>query len=75
MGKLINSTSSEEIPIMGHPPANTSDLSLQEFLNKISSYNNNATGSSRKGVKLDFKTIEVFNKSYAMLNTIYPAVC
>lgn len=72
MGKLIN-TSSEDIPIMAHPPNNTSDLSLEEFLKKINDHNN-ATGGVKKGVKLDFKTIEVFEKSINLLNQLYPNV-
>lgn len=73
LGKLVNSTNlTEDIPIMGHPPATTSDLSLEEFLNKINNYNN--LSSSKKGVKLDFKTIEVFIKSQDILTTIYPTV-
>lgn len=74
MGKLVNATSSEDIPIMAHPPANTSDLSLEDFLTKVYDYNNNNVSTTKKGVKLDFKTIEVFEKSSSLLNQTYPKV-
>lgn len=74
LGKLANGSTTEDIPIMGHPPANTSDLSLEDFLNKVSSYNNGSSSVSKKGIKLDFKTIEVFSKSATLLTTLYPSV-
>lgn len=43
---------SDRIPIMGHPPAVTSDLSLQEFLE--------AMIHTDKILKLDFKSTEAF---------------
>ncbi|XP_060530348.1 protein FAM151B [Cylas formicarius] len=49
------------VPIMAHPPDNTSDISLESFLQQIDAFNQDET--NRKGVKLDFKTIEVFNSS------------
>lgn len=49
------------IPIMAHPPATTSDLSLADFLSTVAQYNNGK--SQQKGVKLDFKSIEAFEKS------------
>lgn len=61
------------VPIMGHPPANTSDLSLQEFLRKIVAYNKDNPNNQR-GVKLDFKSIEVFEEAMdymkANINTV-----
>ncbi|KAJ8931197.1 hypothetical protein NQ314_015920 [Rhamnusium bicolor] len=60
---LLNGSGSL-IPVMGHPPNNHSDLSLATFLDTINKFNINATNTTtRKGVKLDFKTIEVFNQS------------
>lgn len=44
------------IPIMGHPPQTTSDLTLEQFLKEVAAYNKNAT--TPKGVKLDFKSLE-----------------
>lgn len=70
MGKLINATGSNvtNIPIMAHPPSNESDLSLEEFLN--TNIENNGT----KGVKLDFKSIDAFEKSKEILKTLRPGV-
>lgn len=42
----------DRIPIMGHPPAITSDLSLAEFLR--------AFNKTEKILKLDFKSTEAF---------------
>lgn len=65
MGKLSNSNSTN-IPIMAHPPAVESDLSLEDFLN-ISCNNN-----SSKGIKLDFKSNEAFENSTAILAKLRP---
>ncbi|VVC43282.1 Protein of unknown function DUF2181 [Cinara cedri] len=56
-GHLINESVVEgekvdRIPIMGHPPAITSDLSLQEFLD--------AWNHTSKTLKLDFKSTDAF---------------
>ncbi|KAG6451936.1 hypothetical protein O3G_MSEX007387 [Manduca sexta] len=53
------------IPIMAHPPATTSDLSLAEFLSTVKQYNN--VNSKQKGVKLDFKSIEAYEKSQDLI--------
>ncbi|XP_014468258.1 PREDICTED: protein FAM151B isoform X2 [Dinoponera quadriceps] len=68
MGKLneTNNSSVTEIPIMAHPPAEESDLSLEEFLN--STIQSNGT----KGIKLDFKSIQAFNKSKPILTKFRP---
>lgn len=66
VGKLIN-TNSTDIPIMAHPPAVESDLSLEDFLNITS---NNGS----KGIKLDFKSNEAFNKSKSILAKLRPTV-
>lgn len=50
------------IPIMGHPPNSSSDLSLESFLKQVQTYDN-TKDSKKKGIKLDFKTIEVFEAS------------
>ncbi|XP_052755031.1 protein FAM151A isoform X2 [Galleria mellonella] len=57
----INGKEGPPIPVMAHPPATTSDLSLSEFLSSVAQYNN--VNSKQKGVKLDFKSIEAFEKS------------
>ncbi|XP_043512148.1 protein FAM151B isoform X1 [Frieseomelitta varia] len=51
-------------PIMAHPPANSSDLTLEEFLDKVIAKN------VSKGIKLDFKSIEAFNASKPILDRV-----
>lgn len=51
-------------PIMAHPPANESDLSLENFLNTV------IEKKGRKGIKLDFKSIEAFNGSKPILDKV-----
>lgn len=65
--------SPNQVPVMGHPPMNTSDLSLQEFLRSVVTHNtdNNAT---RKGVKLDFKSIGVYEKAIDSLKQNFAGV-
>ncbi|KAL4710658.1 hypothetical protein ACJJTC_003294 [Scirpophaga incertulas] len=53
------------VPIMAHPPATTSDLSLSEFLSTVAQHNN--LSPKQKGVKLDFKTIEAFEKAQNLI--------
>ncbi|XP_076628711.1 protein FAM151B isoform X2 [Colletes latitarsis] len=49
------------VPIMAHPPATESDLTLQNFLQTVIDSN------TTKGIKLDFKSIEAFNASKPLL--------
>ncbi|XP_043580204.1 protein FAM151B isoform X2 [Bombus pyrosoma] len=70
---ILNGTSNNNtpIPIMAHPPASESNLSLDDFLNTV--IQRNVT----KGIKLDFKSIDAFNKSKPILekfrnNTKFP---
>ena len=58
LGSLISDPTKE--PIMAHPPHNTSDLSLNEFLTVV-------LKNRTKGLKLDFKSIEAFNSGLAVL--------
>ncbi|KAL6268645.1 hypothetical protein P5V15_001779 [Pogonomyrmex californicus] len=69
IGRLNNTSGSNytDIPIMAHPPAVESDLSLEEFLN-ITSIN------GTKGIKLDFKTSEAFNSSIPILKKLRPSL-
>ncbi|XP_049868455.1 protein FAM151A isoform X1 [Pectinophora gossypiella] len=53
------------LPIMAHPPATTSDLTLADFLSAVAQYNKG--NSKPKGVKLDFKSIEAFEKSQDLI--------
>lgn len=64
LGKLT-SNATENMPIMAHPPDNTSDLSLQEFLKIV------GEKSTKKGVKLDFKSIEALDASKEILNATH----
>lgn len=68
---LRNTSAVPSIPIMSHPPKNESDLSLQEFLTRILAFN---VKNGTKGVKLDFKTIEVFNESLPLLKNLWKKV-
>lgn len=68
MGKLNDTGNATDIPIMAHPPATVSDLSLDEFIS--SNVQNNRT----KGIKLDFKSIEAFNGSKPILAKWRPNV-
>lgn len=61
------------LPVMAHPPANISDLSLEDFLYQIKAHNEINEGA-QKGVKLDFKSIEVFEGSLAILDETVPKV-
>jgi len=49
------------IPIMAHPPSKTSDLSLEQFLDCILDYH------IPKGIKLDFKNIEVVESALKII--------
>lgn len=61
LGHIKGSEDGPLLPIMAHPPADVSDLSLADFLTTITEYNKNA--ERIKGVKLDFKSIEAFEAS------------
>lgn len=73
MGTIIGSDNKTEMPVMGHPPATESDISLKEFLEKILDFNN-LNSENKKGVKLDFKTIGVFNGSLELLMELWDKV-
>ena len=47
--------------IMAHPPSKSSDLSLEEFLDTILDY------PTPKGIKLDFKNIEVVESALQII--------
>lgn len=72
LGTLTNNATAVEQPVMGHPPATTSDISLDQFLRQILAFNNKNTTVTKKGVKLDFKSTEVFNGSHALLQELWP---
>ncbi|XP_015371164.1 PREDICTED: protein FAM151B isoform X2 [Diuraphis noxia] len=59
----VEGEKTERIPIMGHPPSITSDLSLQEFLN--------AWNNSNKIIKLDFKSTEAFKLASPVIENAF----
>jgi len=61
MGTLTTNNDSSIIPIMAHPPHKTSDLSLEQFLTTI------LESGKRKGIKLDFKDIDIVEPALVML--------
>lgn len=58
---------------MGHPPNVVSDLTLHSFLNQVLDYNLQ-NPNQQKGVKLDFKSIEVFSGSKLLLQELWEKV-
>ncbi|EDW64460.1 protein FAM151B isoform X2 [Drosophila virilis] len=60
-----------DLPVMAHPPITISDLTLEDFLLQIRAHNELHEGAE-KGVKLDFKSIEVFEGSLGILDEIIP---
>ncbi|KAG8187386.1 hypothetical protein JTE90_016932 [Oedothorax gibbosus] len=59
LGVLKDRTFDPLMPILAHPPETTSDISLEDFL-KLAS-------GTTKGIKLDFKSIEVVEPSLIIL--------
>ncbi|XP_055849073.1 protein FAM151B isoform X2 [Episyrphus balteatus] len=70
LGKINNT--GPDLPVMGHPPKQTSDISLESFLRQILDFNNKT--DHKKGVKLDFKSIEVFEGSLALLHGLWSSM-
>lgn len=68
-GTIIGDETLTEQPVMGHPPANTSDITLEEFLIKIKEFNSNT--ANKRGVKLDFKSTSVFVESTKILESLW----
>lgn len=66
-GLLDGDLSGEQRPIMAHPPTNSSDISLESFLTQVLDFNNANVKEKQKGVKLDFKSTDVYTKSLPML--------
>lgn len=54
-------TSRYPVPIMAHPPNNTSDLTLEDFLIEI------VRSNCSKGIKLDFKSTRVVEPAFRVL--------
>lgn len=54
-------TSRYPVPIMAHPPSNTSDLTLEDFLVEV------VRSNCAKGIKLDFKSTRVVEPAFRVL--------
>jgi len=54
-------TSRYPVPIMAHPPNNTSDLTLEDFLVEV------VRSNCAKGIKLDFKSTRVVEPAFRVL--------
>lgn len=61
LGHVVGSENYPQIPIMAHPPDTTSDISLDTWLNTV------AAKRADKGLKLDFKSLEVLEPSLIVL--------
>ncbi|XP_072161847.1 protein FAM151B isoform X1 [Bemisia tabaci] len=61
LGRHSGDLNMSPMPMMGHPPTTESDLSLKDFLEIVS------TAKTPRGIKLDFKSLEVFNASIPVL--------
>lgn len=72
LGKLNNA--GMYLPVMAHPPTDTSDLTLEVFLDKIRQFNDEHS-DRMKGIKLDFKSIEAFEESLQILKEGISKVC
>lgn len=58
-----HSGGNETIPIMAHPPATTSDLSLKQFVEAVIGVQK----KEKKGIKLDFKSTDAFLESLTVI--------
>lgn len=71
LGTLTGGASGELVPVMAHPPATSSDLSLQQFLAQLIGA---TAGGARKGAKLDFKSLSVLDLALAELEQVQQQV-
>ncbi|BES94777.1 Uncharacterized conserved protein (DUF2181) [Nesidiocoris tenuis] len=62
----VKGGSNISLPIMAHPPDNTSDISLEEFLNTALEFHDVS-----KGIKLDFKSTQAFEASIDLLERAF----
>lgn len=71
MGYLESDPLKTIIPIMAHPPKNTSDISVQSFLQQVHDFNAKQTAVEKvKGIKLDFKELAAVAPSIEMMKQI-----
>ena len=66
-GYLKDDPTKELQPIMAHPPILESDITLKSFLTQIMNFNKENVKEKQKGVKLDFKSTDVYSSSLPML--------
>jgi hypothetical protein len=67
-GFMVNDELRQNImPVMAHPPNDTSDVSLASFLRQIETFNDGVTNEQQKGVRLDFKSTAVFQNALETL--------
>lgn len=66
-GYLIGDLSQVQQPIMAHPPDLTSDITLASFLSQVLQFNKDNAKEKQKGVKLDFKSTDVYQNSLPLL--------
>lgn len=71
-GYLIGDTSEKLQPIMAHPPSQSSDITLESFLNQVLNFNRAKSKDKQKGVKLDFKSTDVYQNSLPLLTELWP---
>ena len=68
LGWLVGHESDPQIPIMAHPPTDVSDLSLEDFMNRVIAAT--TTGGKKKGIKLDFKLTGILLESYEIIKKV-----
>lgn len=73
-GHLIDDPSKVLQPIMAHPPNLESDITLKSFLTQIMNFNKENVKEKQKGVKLDFKSTDVYSNSLPMLIELWGKV-
>jgi hypothetical protein len=73
-GYLIDDPSRKLQPVMAHPPALTSDITLKNFLTQILNFNKEKTQEKQKGVKLDFKSTETYQQSLPILIELWSSM-
>lgn len=56
----------EKIPVMAHPPYEESDLSLEDFLKRVTDYNKKNKNTT-KAAKLDFKSTDAVTESVKIM--------
>lgn len=60
---IMRYNKNDTAPVMAHPPANDSDLTLEVFLQSLK--------LTRKGIKLDFKSLMAVEPSMGLLQSVY----